>query len=231
MIDPDSALIRRPGFEKIIGSGMENGSHWIPSEVDVSIRPGWFYHAKEDTKVKTPEQLFEIYLNSVGRGAVLLLNVPPDRRGLFHENDIKSLQGFKQIIDQEFNTNLAAKAKVTATSYRGKSKLYQPLNVTDGNKDTYWTSDDSITTGSLVIELGKIQTIKYILLQEYIKLGQRIKEFNIEIFDNNSWKQITKATTIGYKRILRIDPVTTDKIRINITASKACPLISNIETY
>jgi alpha-L-fucosidase len=231
MIDPDSALIRRPGFEKIVGTGMENGSHWIPSEVDVSIRPGWFYHASEDAKVKTPEKLFELYLSSVGRGSVLLLNVPPDRRGLFHENDIKSLRGFRQIIDNEFKTNLAKNAKTDASSYRGKFKLFHPSNITDGNKDTYWTTDDTETSGSFIIHLGKAQTIKYIVLQEYIKLGQRVKEFNIEINDKNNWKQITKATTIGYKRILKIDPVTTDKIRVNITASKACPVISNIEVY
>lgn len=146
MIDPDTALIRRTGFEKIVGSGMENGSHWIPSEVDVSIRPGWFYHEKEDSLVKTPERLFEIYLTSVGRGAVLLLNVPPDRRGLIHENDIRSLKGFRDILDREFKTNLATGAKATASSVRGKSKMFDAANVIDENKDSYWATDDDIKT-------------------------------------------------------------------------------------
>jgi alpha-L-fucosidase len=231
MIDPDSALIRRPGFEKIIGSGMENGSHWIPSEVDVSIRPGWFYHAKEDSMVKTPEQLFEIYLNSVGRGSVLLLNVPPDRHGLFHENDIKSLQGFRNILNREFKTNLATKAKVTASSFRGNSKIYAPENVTDNDKNTYWATNDSVTKGSLIIDLVVVKSVKYIVIQEYIQLGQRVKEFSVEIPDKKNWKPIAKATTIGYKRIIRITPVNTRQIKINITAAKACPVISNIEVY
>ncbi len=230
-ITPDTLYAGKPGIEKLLNTGSENGTHWIPGEVDTSIRPGWFYHAKEDSLVKTPEKLFDIYLTSVGRGSTLLLNVPPDQRGVFHENDVKSLQGFRQMLDQEFADNLARNAKTEASSYRGNSKTYSPLNVTDQNEETYWATDDDITTGSLVIDLGSAKTVKYVLLQEYIKLGQRIKSFNIEIWKDNAWQKVTEGTTVGYKRIMKTDPVSTDKIRINITSSKACPLLSNVEVY
>jgi alpha-L-fucosidase len=227
----DTLYAGMPNAGRLLNTGSENGNKWIPSEVDVSIRPGWFYHAKEDDKVKTPQRLFEIYLTSVGRGSTLLLNIPPDRRGLFHENDVAALQGFKKLLDQEFKTNLALKAKVTASSYRGKSAKYAAVNTTDGRKDTYWATDDNQNSGNLEVNLGKLQTVKYIVVQEYIKLGQRVKSFNVEVWKDNAWKEVATATTIGHKRILRIDPAETEKIRINIKDAKACPVISNIEVY
>lgn len=227
----DTLYAGMPNAEKLLNTGSENGNKWIPSEVDVSIRPGWFYHAKQDAQVKTPERLFEIYLTSVGRGSTLLLNVPPDRRGLIHEKDVESLKGFRAILDREFKTNLALKVKATASSYRGKSAKYAAVNTTDGKKDTYWATDDAVNNGSIEIPLGKIQTVKYIVVQEYIALGQRVKGWNAEIWKDGAWKPVGTATTIGYKRILKIEPAETDKIRINITDSKACPVISNVEVY
>ncbi len=230
-ITPDTLYAGKAGIEKLLNEGSENGTHWIPAEVDVSIRKGWFYHAEEDSLVKTPEQLFNIYLTSVGRGSTLLLNIPPDRRGLVHENDVASLQGFRELLDTEFKTDLALNKKVSASSYRGNSKQYSPSNVTDSNPTTYWSTDDEILTGSIEIDLGEIKTIKYIMLQEDIRLGQRVKSFIIEINNNNEWQKISAATTIGYKRIIKLDPVETDKVRISITDSKACPVISTIQVY
>ncbi len=230
-ITPDTLYAGKGGIENLLNQGSENGTHWIPAEVDVSIRPGWFYHAREDSLVKTPEDLFRIYLTSVGRGSVLLLNIPPDRRGLFHENDIRSLQGFRTILDREFGTNLAEHSRVSASSVRGRSSRFSAQNITDSNKDTYWTTDDDITTGILEIDLKATKTVKYIVLQEYIKLGQRIKAFHVEVFAKGQWKKVSEATTIGYKRILQFEPVQASKIRINITASRACPVVSNVEVY
>ena len=228
---PDTLYAGKSGINDLLNTGSEDGTDWIPGEVDVSIRPGWFYHAHEDSQVKTPEQLFDIYLTSVGRGSVLLLNIPPDRRGLVHENDVASLQGFRALLDERFSNNIANKAKVTSDSYRGKSKQYGPANMLDNDKDTYWTTDDDVKTGSFEIAFAQPQEVSYILLQEYIKLGQRVKGFNIEVLKNNEWHQVADATTMGYKRILKIDPVTTERIRINVTDSKACPIISNVEVY
>lgn len=230
-ISTDTLFAGKPGIENLLNTGSPDGNKWIPAEVDVSIRPGWFYHAAEDSLVKTPERLFEIYLSSVGRGSTLLLNIPPDKRGLFHENDVKSLKGFKALLDKTFANNLAKHALVTAGSYRGHSKEFAASNITDGNKNTYWATDDDVTDGSFEINLATPSVIKYIVLQEYIKLGQRVKTFQVEVWKGNAWSKVADATTIGYKRILKIEPVETNKIRINITSSKACPVISNVEVY
>jgi alpha-L-fucosidase len=230
-ISLDTLYPGKPKITRLLNTGSEDGSSWAPAEVDVSIRPGWFYHEKEDDKVRSPQNLFKIYLESVGRGANLLLNLPPDRRGLIHENDVKALQEWKKLIDAAFADNIALNAKVSATAYRGKSKQYAAKNVTDGNKDTYWATDDDALSGSLEINLGKPQKVSYVLIQEYIRLGQRVKNFNVEVWKDNSWVNVATETTIGYKRILPIDPVETSKVRINITDAKACPLISNVEVY
>ncbi|WP_242917221.1 alpha-L-fucosidase [Pontibacter liquoris] len=231
-INNDTLYAGKAGIEQLLSTGSADGDKWIPAEVDVSIRPGWFYHPQEDSLVKTPEQLFQIYLTSVGRGSTLLLNVPPDRRGLIHEKDVAALKGWRQLLDEAFKTNLAAHAKVSASTYRGHVKTYAGANVTDDDKETYWATDDGVTTGSLVIDMGKNQPVKYIALQEYIKLGQRVKSFTVEARQGNNWKPLAQESTIGYKRIIKLDqPVATDQIRINITASKACPLISSVAVY
>jgi len=231
IINNDTIYPGKPGTTGILNTGSEDGTSWVPAEVDVSIRPGWFYRASSDANVRTPEALFKIYMESVGRGANLLLNLPPDPRGLIHENDVQALQGWKQLLDAAFTTNLAAKAKASADTYRGKSKQYAPANVTDGDKETYWATDDGVITGSLTIDLKKTQKVSYITIQEYIKSGQRVKIFNVEVWKNNSWVQVASGTTIGYKRILPLGEAETSKIRINITDAKACPLISNVEVF
>jgi alpha-L-fucosidase len=231
MITPDTLFAGKAGIEKLLNTGSENGTRWIPAEVDVSIRPGWFYHAKEDSLVKTPETLFDIYLTSVGRGSTLLLNVPPDKRGLFHENDVSALKLWREIIDREFKTDLAQGAHIVASSFRGNADAYSAPMAVDGNKETYWATDDGVTAGSLEIDLGTTKFVKYVVLQEYIKLGQRVKQFTVEAWKDNAWHKVVEGTTIGYKRILKLEPIETSKIRINITASKACPLISRVALY
>ena len=230
-ITADSLYAGKSGIQDILNTGNENGTSWIPAEVDVSIRPGWFYHAKEDSLVKTPEQLFDIYLSSVGRGANLILNIPPDRRGLINEIDVASLQGWKKLIDERFKTNLAIDKAATASSVRGESPLYEANLVTDGNKETYWATNDQENTGALEIDLGEKKLISYVLVQEYIKLGQRVKSFSVEVEKDGNWQEVAKGTTIGYKRILRTNLVEAQKVRILISDSKACPVISNVEVY
>jgi alpha-L-fucosidase len=230
-ITPDTLFAGKAGIEKLLSTGSENGTHWIPAEVDVSIRPGWFYHEKENAKVKTAEELFEIYLTSVGRGSTLLLNVPPDKAGRVHQNDVESLKAWRKLVDEQFKVNLAKDAGVAVSSYRGNSDRYAGDNIIDGDKHTYWSTDDAVTTGSIEIDIGEVKTIKYVLLQEYIRLGQRVKEFRIELWNGSSWEGVADHTTIGYKRIVRLKPVATNKIRISILASKASPLISNVEVF
>ena len=230
-ITADTLYAGKGGIENLLATGSPDGKSWIPAEVDVSIRPGWFYHENEDSLVKSPEKLFDIYLTSVGRGSLLLLNVPPDKRGLFHENDVKALQGFRKMLNTEFAYDLAADAKVTASSYRGKSQTYSPAMLNDGNKNTYWATDDNVEKASIEIDLKKNAKVKYVVLEEFIRLGQRISRFNIEKWENGRWIKVADATTIGHKRILKLDNVQTEKIRVNILSSKACPLISSISVY
>lgn len=216
-------------FARILGEGHDDGNYWVPAEVDVSIRPGWFYHKNQDSLVRSPENLMELYYSSVGRNSNLILNVPPDRRGLLHENDVKSLLTFRELLKKEFQTNLAKGKKVEATVSRGTG--YEASNINDGNPETYWTTKDDITTGELIIDLGEETEVNRILIQEYIKLGQRVQSFRVLAFVGGDWKPLIDGTTIGHK-IIRKFPVTkASKIKITISKSKACPLISNVELY
>lgn len=230
-ITADTLYAGKSGINDLLATGSPDGKSWIPAEVDVSIRPGWFYHASEDSLVKTPEQLFDIYLSSVGRGSTLLLNIPPDRRGLFHENDVAALRGWRQLLDKTFSQNLADGAEAQADSYRGEDSQFAATNVTDGDFETYWATDDEVTSGSVEVKLGQAQTIKYVMLQEYIPLGQRVSKFSVEAWKDGTWQPVAKATTIGYKRILPVDSVRTNKIRVNIEEAQACPVISTIAVY
>jgi alpha-L-fucosidase len=212
-------------------SGHEDGEKWVPGEADVSIRPGWFYHAVEDDKVRSLDEMVDIYYESVGRNANLLLNLPVDRRGLVHENDETRLKELVAAIKEDFKTELLASSKVTAANTRGNSNEFAAKNVVDGNKDTYWATNDNVKTASIVFDFEKPIAVNRILLQEYIKLGQRVKAFTVEAKIDGQWKTIASETTIGYKRILRIDRVTVSALKINITDSKASIVISNIQAY
>ena len=230
-INPDTLYAGKAGIEGLLNTGSIDGTRWIPAECDVSIRPGWFYHESENNQVKTPQQLFDIYLKSVGRGATLLLNIPPDTRGLLHETDVQSLEGFSRLLQQELGHNLALHAHVSASSFRGNDPAYAPRNITDGKKQNYWATNDDQTSGSFEIHFKQPTTIRYLLLQEYIALGQRVTAFAADAFVDGNWKEIANATTIGYKRILKLPAVTCSKIRVRITGAKAAPLISNLAVY
>ena len=211
--------------------GVENGDSWVPGEVNTSIRPEWFYHPGEDAKVKTVPQLMDTYYNSIGRNGTLLLNFPIMPNGLIHPNDEKAALGLAKAVKDAFATNLVTKSKASASNVRGNSKQFDATNVIDNNKETYWATDDAVINASLMVDFSKPTTFNRFLVQEYIRLGQRVKSFTVEAFVDGSWKEITKGTTIGYKRILRFPTIKATKIRLNITDSKACPLISNIEIY
>ncbi|MDP5045502.1 MAG: alpha-L-fucosidase [Leeuwenhoekiella sp.] len=230
-INTDSIYAGKSGINDLLQTGTQGGVNWIPAEVDTSIRPGWFYHASEDSLVRSPENLFELYLTSVGRGSTLLLNIPPDRRGLFHENDVAALKGFRRILDSVFAENLAKKATAIASTSRGKSDTYAASNVLDADKDTYWATNDGVTTGSIELTWDSLQTLNYLVLQEHITLGQRVAGFTVSVWENDSWKPVANQTTIGYKRILKLNGIETTKLKIEITEALACPLISNVEVY
>ena len=176
-------------------NGHRDGKLWLPAECDVSIRPGWFWHESQNSRVKTPEQLTDLYFQSVGRGATLLLNIPPDRRGLLHENDVASLRGFREKLDGLFKTDLAKGAKVKFAR--------KPA--------------DEVT-----IEFRRPVKAGIIRLREHTPLGQRVDRFSIDAWQDGGWKSAVEAQAIGASRLIRLDqPVTTPKLRLRILEAKA----------
>jgi len=201
---------------------------WYPSEVDVSIRPGWFYHRGQDAQVKTPEKLVDIYFSSVGRNSLLLLNIPPDTRGLIHENDVKSLEGMRSILNDMYDVNHANGAKITATStLEGKNTRA----VCDGVNDTFWIADEGTESATLELALAVKRNIDVIMLQENILLGQRVEAFEVDAWIDGEWVRVTEGTTIGYKRLIRFKEISTDRIRVRILKSRTNPTIAEIGLY
>lgn len=216
---------------RMLHFGLENGDSWVPAEVNTSIRPEWFYHPAEDKTVKTVPRLMDTYYHSVGRNATLLLNFPIMPNGLIHENDEKAVRGMAAAVKETFAVNLVEHASAEAANVRGNAKKFGADKAIDNDEDTYWTTDDSATTASMIINFGKPTLFNRFLAQEYIRLGQRAKAFTVEAFIDGGWKEIARGTTIGYKRILRFPGVETTKIRFTIMGSKSCPVISNLGVY
>lgn len=219
-----------PDFKQL-RVGIEDGKQWIPSEVNVSIRPGWFYHKYEDAKVKKLPQLLDIFYNSIGRNGTWLLNFPIDKEGRIHANDERAVLELRKALDEAFADDLARKAKAEAGNVRGGSKKYAASKAIDGKKGTYWATDDGVTQSDITFTFKKPTTLNRVLLQEYIRLGQRVKSFKVEANVDGQWRELARETTIGYKRILRLPTVTATQVRISILDAKACPLISNIGIY
>ncbi|QIA08902.1 alpha-L-fucosidase [Draconibacterium halophilum] len=220
-----------PEYSKKYSKGQENGTHWVPAEADVSIRPGWYYHPYEDHKVKTLPQLLDIYYNSIGRNGSLLINFPVDTRGLIHEKDEEQILKLAEAVKADLAHDLAAVRTAEASNVRGNSKKFNALNVIDDDPDTYWATDDGVVQASLTIDLGEETTFNRFLVKEDIRLGQRVKKFSVEAYINNKWKQIDSQTTIGRKRILRLPETTASKVRFSVEDSKACPVITKIGIY
>lgn len=222
-----------PGWPRYLElrSGHEDGTHWLPAEVNTSIRPGWYYHSGEDHQVKSLKRLVDTYYESVGRNGNFLLNLPVDDRGLIHENDESQLMRLKNQIDADFAQELAQSADVAATNVRGNNDAFKALNLIDGNNETYWSTDEGVVAASLTISFSEPTEINRLVLQEYIPLGQRIKKFTVEVKVADKWIQIDTQTTIGYKRILRFNTLKTDALKIHILDSKGVPVISNLEIY
>jgi len=207
--DPDWCSLDTAGFTRGNGApptdtlnhGNENGKNWIPAECDVSIRPGWFYHQNEDEKVKSPNVLFQIYLKSVGRGASLLLNVPPDRRGQFNEHDIQSLIGFRKLREESFDHPVAHANFGAAYS------------------------------GPYAVKFPKASTVNCVMLREAVQAGQKIESFMINLKLNGRVVKKIDGLSVGRKRILTFNEAQADSAEISITRSKADPSIRELAIY
>jgi alpha-L-fucosidase len=217
--------------EKILNSGVRGGTNWIPAETDVSIRPGWFWHANEDNQVRSVDDLWEHYFESVGRGASWILNVPPNSQGRISDCDVNSLAGFGAKLKQTFAHNLAKSAKVTASNVRGDDKTFGAQNLFDGNSGTYWATDDSVTTPEITLEFKHPVTFNIVSLREYLPLGQRIDTFALDQWQNGQWIEFAHDTAIGSHRLWRGETITTEKVRLRITRSPVCPALSEFGLF
>ncbi len=223
-----------PGYEKSyeLQYGHADGNQWVPAECDVSIRPGWFYHPEEDDRVKSPDQLVDLYYRSVGHNATLLLNFPVDRRGLIHPVDSANAVRFHEMIQQQLKTNLVAGMTPKVSNERGGDFVASAL--TDDNFDTYWATEDGVTTADIEFSFDTPTRMNRMMLQEYIPLGQRVKAFVVEYLDKDTWLPVKlneETTTIGYKRLLRFETVETKGIRIRITDARGPLCLSNLGVY
>lgn len=223
-----------PGYDKSyeLQYGHPDGNQWVPAECDVSIRPGWFYHPEEDDRVKSPDQLVDLYYRSVGHNATLLLNFPVDRRGLIHPVDSANAVRFHEMIQQQLKTNLVAGMTPKVSNERGGDFVASAL--TDDNFDTYWATEDGVTTADIEFSFDTPTRMNRMMLQEYIPLGQRVKAFVVEYLDKDTWLPVKlneETTTIGYKRLLRFETVETKGIRIRITDARGPLCLSNVGVY
>lgn len=212
--------------------GMEDGDKWLGGECDVSIRPGWFYHAREDHQVKSLAHLVDLYYRSVGHNTNFLLNFPVALNGKISPSDSIRAVEWYQTIQNDMKENLLKSSFVEATNVR--SRKYSACKVTDDSWDTYWATEDGVTSGTLTFTLNAAQNLNRLLIQEYIPLGQRVKAFNIEYEQGGNWYPLETSdstTTVGYKRIVRFPTVNAEKIRINFTEARGPLCINNVEAF
>ncbi len=217
--------------QELLNVGDRRGNAWMPAECDVSIRPGWFYHAAQDEKVRTPENLMDLYFKSVGRGASLLLNLPPDRRGRIHETDAANLLAFRRSLDEMFRHDFARGATCTASNTRGNSAAFAPAHVIDGNPETYWATDDDAQACELTLDFPAPVTFNVIGLREYLLLGQRVDRFAIDVDDGGTWREWCCEAAIGARRLVRGETATTRRIRFRVVEAPVCPAISELGVY
>lgn len=200
---------------------------WYPAEIDVSIRPGWFYHESQDSKVKSPEELMNIYFTSVGMNGVLLLNIPPDKEGKLADADVKSLRGFSQLHAATFTDNLLKGAKVSCKVSEGS-----PRNVIDNDYDTSVRPDMKGGKAVFHFKMKKAATFNVLSVQEDIRKGQRVEQFSLEVKDDKgNWKKAAEGTTVGHKRLLKFPVTTAKEVRLVISEVRAVPAVSEIGLY
>ncbi len=196
--------------------GHREGERWLPAEVDVSIRPGWFYHPSEDDRVRSPENLLELYYRSVGRGASLLLNVPPDRRGRIHERDEASLEAFGRLLEATFSVDLARGARARASNVRGRHPRFGAQRALDGDRSTYWSTDDGVTSAELILEFDGAIEFDVASIREHLPLGQRVHAWALDRWDGGGWAEIAKGESIGSRRLWRGPLQRTSRVRLRV---------------
>lgn len=214
-----------PGVTEALQTGDMNGTVWRPGETDVSIRPGWFWHANQDDRVRSPDNLLDLYFTSVGRNSKLLLNVPPTTDGLLHATDVANLAAFAERKRTLFAADFAAGAQVTASTTRdARSRADRVL---DHDPDTYWSAAEGEGTGTIEVRLRRPARFDVIRLEEPIRLGQVIHRYSVEVFSGDTWIQVVSGHTIGYKKLDRLpSPFVADRIRVSLLSPFGAPRLS-----
>lgn len=232
---PDTTRIPANGYvQHLRGTeGTRNGKYWMPAEADVSLRPGWFYHARQNHQVKSPATLMDLYFKSVGRGANLDLGLSPNRDGLLDDTDVNALKGFGDLVRETFKTNLAKGASLKASNIRvGAAAKFGTANLLDDDRYSYWATDDAVHTPTLTLTLPEARAFNVIRLRENIKLGQRIESVQIEALQDGKWTQIGTATSIGANRLIRLpQTIKAKQVRLTITQSPVSVALSDFGLY
>ena len=220
----DQTSVQSPG-------GAGTAAEYIPAEAVYSIRPGWFWHATEDSQVKTLDQLLGFYFDSVGRNSLLRLNVPPDNRGLLADPDVAVLTQFHSAISALYRTNVATGQGATADSVFEDLPPYAAASAVDGKLETFWAAAAGQTSARLEIDLGGPRSFDLISLQEPIALGERTTQYHVDAQTNGVWKTIATGTAIGERKLFRMAAVTADRVALVITDARGAPAISELGLY
>ena len=231
-IDPSSIRDEAAHIEQL-NHGEINGTAYVPAEVDVSIRPSWFYHQAEDAHVKSVATLWDLYFNSVGHNSVLLLNFPPNKQGLISPIDAQRADSLHYLINGTFKKNLASGAIIKSLHPRGEK--YKAENMVDNIESSYYATDENHATDTITFNLGSKKTFDVLMLQEVIELGHRTTGWSVDYSENGkTWIPINEATgkqSIGYKWLVKFKPVTASHVRLRITSGKACVAIHTFGIY
>lgn len=213
---------------KEMNKGTFGGERFIAAEVDTSIRPGWFYHKEQDYFVKTPKQLVDLWFNSIGSSALMLLNFPPDRRGLVHEKDSENAIKAHHIVSKALSVNYAQNSNVMADSVK---EGFSADNIINESYEAVYAASDENINPVIEIQLPKEETFDTFVIGEYIELGVRVCGYKVEVFADGEWKLIADKKSIGYKKAVYFGKTTSDKVRITIYDAAAAPVLREFGLY
>ena len=227
----DPARVPHPGADdpwtgEALQQGDPYGSAWRPGETDVSIRKGWFWHAEQDARVRSPRNLMTLYFTSVGRNSKLLLNVPPTPQGLFHDNDVRSLREFARLREAMLAHDHAAGATATASAESAAAG-----RAIDGDRDSFWTPGDGARAGWLELALPADAAFDVVCLEEAIAHGQHVSNYRIDAWRDGGWRPLTWGTTIGHRKLDRVPLTRTPRLRLTIEHAYDAPRIARVALY
>jgi alpha-L-fucosidase len=206
----------------------ENVRIWFPHECDIPMVGNWFWNDRPPLDL---DKLLNLYYWSVGRNSELLLNVAPDKHGRFADSTVARLREFHAALTSIFGNDLTAGKRATASNVRGGDATYGAARAIDGNKDTYWATDDGVTRASLEIDFGAPTTFNVVRTEEMIALGQRVSKYALEAEISGAWRPIASGTTIGYRKLDRFPKVTANRLRLTIEEARACPTIKSLGVH